>query len=144
MRTSAALVTLILVLVATNQVSAQYRRVNDEEVFCRGGNIGPLDPILARVAPAKYEAVVSEARKANMNMLRINGCSIYEDPAFYDACDRMGILVWQDFMLTCTSYPEEDVRWRAAVRSEAEAVIPMLRHHPSLALWCGNNECRWL
>jgi len=76
-------------------------------------------------------------------MLRINGCSIYEAPAFYDACDRMGILVWHDFMLTCTTYPEQDPRFRDAVEAEARSIVPALRHHPSIALWCGNNECTW-
>ena len=118
-------------------------RVNGEEVLCRGGNIGPQDMILARITDAKYEALVAEARNANMNMLRINGCSIFEGPAFYDACDRMGILVWQDFMLTCTTYPEENAAFSAAVCAEAEAIVKLLRHHPSIALWCGNNECTW-
>jgi len=118
-------------------------RVNGEDVFCRGGNIGPHDPILARVSDAKYEALVAEARNANMTMIRINGCSIYEAPAFYDACDRTGILVWQDFMLTCTTYPEHDRSFRDAIQAEARAIVPQLRHHPSIALWCGNNECTW-
>jgi len=116
-------------------------RVNGHEVFCRGGNIGPHDAILARIPDAKYESLVAEAKNANMNMIRINGCSVYEAPAFYDACDRAGILVWHDFMLTCTSYPEENEAFCAAVRAEVEAVVPKLRHHPSIALWCGNNEC---
>ncbi|MBM3473338.1 MAG: hypothetical protein FJX75_08735 [Armatimonadetes bacterium] len=118
-------------------------RVNGQEVFCRGGNIGPQDAILARVTDEKYETLVSEARDANLNMVRINGCSIYEAPAFYDACDRMGILVWQDFMLTCTTYPEQDPKFRDAVEAEARSIVPALRHHPSIALWCGNNECTW-
>lgn len=118
-------------------------RVNGQEVFCRGGNIGPHDPILARISDAKYEALVAEARDAHMNMIRINGCSIYEAPAFYDACDRMGILVWHDFMLTCTTYPEQDQQFCDAVRAEAQSIIPLLRHHPGIALWCGNNECTW-
>jgi beta-mannosidase len=118
-------------------------RVNGQEVFCRGGNIGPHDAILARISDAKYESLVAEARNANMNMIRINGCSIYEGPAFYDACDRMGILVWHDFMLTCTTYPEQDKQFCDAIQAEAQSVIRMLRHHPSIALWCGNNECTW-
>ena len=118
-------------------------RVNGRDVFCRGGNIGPHDIIPARITDAKYEALVAEARDANMNMLRINGCSIYEPPAFYDACDRMGILVWHDFMLTCTTYPEGDAAFVAAVCAETEAVVKLLRHHAAIALWCGNNECTW-
>ncbi len=117
-------------------------RVNGQDVFCRGGNIGPFDMIPARISDAKYETIVAEAQHANMNMLRINGCSIYEAPAFYDACDRMGILVWHDFMLTCTTYPEDEA-FTAAVGAEVDAVVRQLRHHPSIALWCGNNECTW-
>jgi beta-mannosidase len=118
-------------------------RVNGQEVFCRGGNLGPHDPILARISDAKYQALVAEARNANFNMLRINGCSIFESPAFYEACDRAGILVWQDFMLTCATYPDDDAAFCEAVRAETESAIRLLRHHPSIALWCGNNECTW-
>jgi len=118
-------------------------KVNGQEVFCRGGNIGPQDPILARVSDAKYEALVAEAKNAHMNMIRINGCSIYEQPAFYAACDRAGILVFQDFMMTERKYPEDDGPFVAAVRAEIEAVIPLLRHHPSIAVWSGNNEASW-
>ena len=117
-------------------------RVNGQEVFCRGGNIGPQDMILARISAAKYDALIAEAEHAHMNMLRINGCSIYEGEAFYDACDRRGILIWQDFMLTCTTYPET-AAFTSAVCAEAEAIVKLLRHHASLALWCGNNECAW-
>lgn len=118
-------------------------RVNGQEVFCRGGNIGPHDIIPARITDAKVEALVAEAKQANMNMIRINGCSIFESPAFYDACDRMGILVWHDFMLTCTTYPEYDAAFTAAIRAETETIVKLLRHHASIALWCGNNECTW-
>ena len=118
-------------------------RVNGEEVFCRGANIGPHDAIIARISDDKYRALVAEAKNAGMTMIRINGCSIYEGPAFYDACDRAGILVWHDFMLTCTTYPDEDAGFCAAVAKETEAAIRLLRHHPSIALWCGNNECTW-
>lgn len=118
-------------------------RVNGEEVFCRGANIGPHDMIPARISEAKYQALVAEAHNANMNMIRINGCSIFESPVFYDACDRAGILVWHDFMLTCTTYPEENRAFAAAVCSETEAAVKLLRHHASIALWCGNNECTW-
>jgi beta-mannosidase len=119
-------------------------RVNGRDVFCRGGNIGPQDAILARITDDKYRQLVAEARAANMNMIRINGCSIYEGAAFYDACDRAGILVWHDFMLTDTTYPEKDPAFVAAVRSETESIVKLLRHHPSIALWSGNNENTWL
>ena len=118
-------------------------RVNEKEVFCRGGNIGPQDPILARVSDAKYQALISEAKNAHMNMIRINGCSIYEQPAFYDACDRAGILIFHDFMLTERVFPENDASFVAAVRAEIAAVLPLLRSHPCIALWSGNNEANW-
>ena len=118
-------------------------RVNGQEVFCRGVNIGPHDAILARISDAKYEALVAEARDAHLNMIRINGCSIYEGEAFYAACDRAGILVWQDFMFTATNYPSTDPAFYQQVRAEIEQIIPLLRHHPSLALWCGDNETIW-
>ena len=116
-------------------------RVNGQEVFCRGANIGPHDIIPVRITDAKYEALVAEAQNANMNMIRINGCSIFEGPAFYDACDRAGILIWQDFMFTCTTYPEANAAFAAAVVAETQAAVKLLRHHASIALWCGNNEC---
>ena len=119
-------------------------RVNGQDVFCRGVNIGPHDAILARISDEKYETLVAEARDAHLNMIRINGCSIYEAPAFYDACDRAGILVWQDFMLTVANYPAGDREFFERVRLEAEAVVPLLRHHPSIALWCGDNETVWV
>jgi len=118
-------------------------RVNGQDVYCKGGNWIPADAIPARVTAKKYEALVAHARDAHFNMLRIWGGGIYEDPAFYGACDRAGILVWHDFMFACAQYPDHDPAFRAAVRAEAEAVIPALRHHPCIALWCGNNENNW-
>jgi beta-mannosidase len=116
-------------------------RVNGRDVFCRGANLGPHDVILARVSDAKYERLVAEAKNANMTMFRINGVSVFEGPAFYDACDRAGILVYHDFPFTCTTYPDDDPRFREAVRVETEAALRLLRHHPSIALWSGSNEC---
>ena len=119
-------------------------RVNGQPVFCHGVNIGPHDAILARLTAAKYEALVAEAREAHVNMIRINGCSIYEGAAFYEACDRAGILVWQDFMLTVANYPANDRDFYEQMRAEAEKIVPLLRHHPCIALWCGDNESVWV
>ncbi len=118
-------------------------RVNGQDVFCRGGNWVPADAILARVSRERYEHLVGEARNANMNMLRVWGGGIYEDPAFYEACDRAGILVWQDFMFACAQYPDDRAEFRLQVRHEAECVVRALRHHPCIALWSGNNENNW-
>ncbi|MHB9133818.1 MAG: glycoside hydrolase family 2 protein [Armatimonadota bacterium] len=119
-------------------------RVNGQQVFCRGGNWAPSDMIPARVTPERYEALVGEAKNAHFTMFRLNGVGYYEDDAFFDACDRAGILLWQDFTFACMTYPDHDPAFRAAVRDEAEAVVRRLRHHPSLALWCGCNESIWL
>jgi beta-mannosidase len=118
-------------------------RVNGQEVFCRGVNTGPHDAILARVSDEKQARLVAEAQNAHANLIRINGCAVYEGEAFYQACDRAGILVWQDFMFTVAPYPSGDPAFFAEVRAEVESIIPRLRHHPSLALWCGNNEINW-
>jgi beta-mannosidase len=118
-------------------------RVNGRDVFCKGGNWIPADGIVARVSRKKYEELVGQAKNAHFNMLRIWGGGVYEDPAFYEACDRAGILIWHDFMFACAEYPDDDAAFREAVRAEAEAVVAALRHHPSIALWCGNNENTW-
>ena len=76
-----------------------------------------------------------------MNMFRLNGVAEFEAPAFYEACDRAGILIWHDFMFACSDYPEDNEPFMDSVRNEIETVIPMLRSHPSIALWSGNNEC---
>ena len=115
--------------------------VNGESVFCRGGNWEPPDMIPARIAPDRYETLVAEARDAHFTMFRVNGVGIYDDDAFFDACDRAGILVWQDFMFACSEYPDYEEEFRTAIRDEATAVIRRLRNHPSLAVWCGCNEC---
>ena len=115
-------------------------RVNGEDVFCKGGNWIPCDAIMARADAKRYQALISEAAYANVNMLRVWGGGIYEDDAFYDACNRSGILVWQDFMYACSEYPDDHEAFRDVARSEAEAVIVRLRHHACIALWCGNNE----
>ena len=118
-------------------------KVNGLDVFCKGGNWIPADAIIARVDTRKYETLIADAKNANLNMLRIWGGGVYESPDFYRACDRAGILVWQDFMFACSEYPDHDPEFREAVRAEAEATIRQLRHHPCIALWCGNNENTW-
>ncbi len=117
--------------------------VNGEDVFCKGGNWIPADAILARVTRKKYDALVDAAADAKINMLRIWGGGIYENDAFYDACNRAGILVWHDFMFACKPYPDADDRFRAKVKHEAETAVRRLRHHPCIALWSGNNENVW-
>ncbi len=115
--------------------------VNGIPFFAKGANWIPADAIQARMTPERYRALVSDAAAANMNMLRVWGGGIYEDDSFYDACDELGICVWQDFMFGHGShYPVNDPAFRQNVRAEAVDQVRRLRHHPCIALWCGNNE----
>ena len=114
--------------------------LNGEPVFCKGANYIPCDVFLPRVTRAVYEKTIDDAAAVNMNMLRVWGGGVYEDDVFYELCDERGILVWQDFMFACSVYPAEGA-WLENVRLEAEDNIRRLRNHPSIAVWCGNNEC---
>ena len=118
--------------------------VNGIDVFCKGANWVPADSICARVSDEKYETLITEARAANFNMFRIWGGGIYEDDVFYDLCDRHGIMIWHDFMFACAEYPEDKPEFVENVRDEITKVVRRLRHHPCIALWCGNNENDWI
>lgn len=116
--------------------------INGKPIFCKGANWIPDDLFPTRCTPAKLRRRVRQAAEANMNMLRVWGGGYYEDAAFYSACDKMGILVWQDFMFSCAMYPEEPP-FPTLIKSEANHQIARLSHHPSVVLWCGGNECVW-
>ena len=118
--------------------------INGVRTFCKGANWIPADNMIGRITPGRYRDHITMARKANMNMLRVWGGGIYEDDAFYDACDEQGMLVWQDFMFSCATYPDWDEAFLAECRREAEHNVRRLRSRPCLALWCGNNENQWL
>jgi beta-mannosidase len=115
-------------------------RINGRDVFCRGACWTPADVVGLGDDPAEIRRVLGLVRDAGMNMLRVNGTMIYESDSFYDACDELGILVWQDFMFARMDYPEEDAEFAGEVRSEAEQVLARLHHHPCLAALCGNSE----
>ncbi len=117
--------------------------VNGTRIFCKGANWIPSDSFIPRIPEATYEALLTAARDASMNLIRVWGGGIYEQDVFYDLCDRLGLMVWQDFMYACGEYPAYAQFVREAGREAAEA-IKRLRNHPSVALWCGNNECEWL
>jgi beta-mannosidase len=116
-----------------------YFKLNGVAVFMKGANYIPQDNFPSRVTRDKYIETISNAVRSNMNMLRVWGGGIYEDDLFYELCDRWGILVWQDFMFACTMYPG-DSAFLMTVKEEAKQQVIRLRNHPSLALWCGNNE----
>ena len=117
--------------------------VNGRPIFAKGANWIPAHSFVAGLTRADYERDLRSAVRANMNMLRIWGGGIYEHEAFYDLCDELGLLVWQDFMFACTLYPG-DRAFLASAQAEAEAQVPRLRHRACLALWCGNNEIETL
>ncbi|MCL1633712.1 glycoside hydrolase family 2 protein [Luteimonas sp. SX5] len=114
--------------------------VNGIPIFAKGANAIPLDAFPARVTQAQLRRVLESARDANMNMIRNWGGGYYESDAFFDLADELGLLVWQDFMFGGGMQPGYDAAFRANVRAEARDQVRRLRHHPSIALWCGNNE----
>jgi beta-mannosidase len=116
-----------------------YFEVNGKALFAGGANWIPDDTLLNRISPERYRRRVQQAVDANMIMLRVWAGGIYEDDAFFDACDEIGVLVWQDFLFACGLYPAHP-DFLGSVQKEAEAAVKRLRHRPSLAIWCGNNE----
>lgn len=113
--------------------------VNGVPVFAKGGNWIPADIFPTRITTAKYRQLLESARDANMNMLRVWGGGIYERDDFYELCDELGLMVWQDFMFACSMYPGDEA-FLENVRQEAIDNVRRLRDHPSIVLWCGNNE----
>ena len=121
-----------------------YFRLNGVPLFAKGANWIPIDSFIPRGKKrGLYKSNLISAKEANMNMIRVWGGGIYEDNLFYEICDEFGILVWQDFPFACAIYPYDD-DFRECVKQEASQNIQRLRNHPSLALWCGNNEVEWL
>jgi beta-mannosidase len=116
--------------------------VNGRRIFVKGANWIPDDHFLTRITRERLERRVDQAVAAHMNMLRIWGGGIYETEDFYDVCDERGVLVWQDFLLACAAYPEEEPLWEE-FEAEARENVARLTPHPSLALWNGGNENLW-
>lgn len=116
-----------------------YFKLNGIPVFVKGANYIPRDSFLPRATSSTYKSVVQNAVDANMNMLRVWGGGVYADDAFYNECDEKGILVWQDFMFACAMYPGDDA-YLNNVKQEVIDNVTRLQNHPSMALWCGNNE----
>ena len=114
-------------------------KVNGYPVFSKGVNYVPQDIFLPRVSTKDYQKLLSAAANANMNMIRVWGGGIYEDDRFYELCDSLGLMVWQDFMFACAMYPG-DSSFLENVRLEAIDNYNRIKKHTSIALWCGNNE----
>jgi beta-mannosidase len=113
--------------------------VNGRPLFAKGANWIPAHSFVAGLRRADYARDLRAAAAAHMNMIRVWGGGIYESEHFYDLCDELGLLVWQDFMFACDLYPG-DAAFRRSVRAEAAHQVRRLRHRTCLALWCGNNE----
>ena len=117
--------------------------INGQAVYAKGANWIPASMFAGSVTRRDYEELLNAAKECNMNMLRVWGGGYYEANEFYELCDQMGIMVWQDFMFACAYYP--DRQWfLSQIKEEAAAIIKRLRNHACLTIWCGNNENDWL
>jgi len=116
-----------------------YFKVNGQPLYIKGTNWIPGDSFSPRMTKEKYQKLIKDTKDANMNMIRIWGGGIYEDDEFYKACDEKGILVWQDFMFAGSFYPADEA-FLNNVKEEVKDQVNRLQNHPSIALWCGNNE----
>ncbi len=116
-----------------------YFTVNGIPVFAKGANWLPADSFPSRITAEKYQFLLRSAADANMNMLRVWGGGLYESDLFYDLCDELGILVWQDFLFACCAYPATS-EFLGNVKEEVTHQIRRLSSHACVALWCGNNE----
>lgn len=133
------LCTIQLIREADKDGRSFYFEVNGQPIYAKGANYIPQDSFLDRPTEAHYRQVFEDMAAAHMNMVRVWGGGIYEADLFYDLADEYGIMVWQDFMFACTMYPG-DPEFIETVKEEAIYNIHRLKGHPSLALWCGNNE----
>ncbi|KAJ3296595.1 hypothetical protein HDU79_006218 [Rhizoclosmatium sp. JEL0117] len=116
-----------------------YFSINNRPIFCAGSNWIPADSLLSRVTKDTYKKWLTVLVNGNQNMVRVWGGGVYEDDSFYELCDEMGILVWQDFMFACGAYPAHG-EFVLSVEKEAQAVVKRLRRFASVAIFTGNNE----
>ncbi|XP_038135409.1 beta-mannosidase [Cyprinodon tularosa] len=116
-----------------------YFRINGRPVFLKGSNWIPAHSFQDQVIPLSLRNLLQSAADANMNALRVWGGGVYEQDLFYDICDQLGIMVWQDFMFACAMYPTEE-DFIQTVREEVAQQVRRLKSHPSIIIWSGNNE----
>ncbi len=117
--------------------------VNGLPIIAKGSDWIPADSFPTRITDGYLENLIRDAALTHQNMLRVWGGGFYEEERFYDLCDRYGILIWQDFVFSCSAYPFDDPAFVENVRVEVLENVRRLRHRASLALWCGNNEMEW-
>ncbi|MBN1563028.1 MAG: glycoside hydrolase family 2 protein, partial [Anaerolineae bacterium] len=118
--------------------------LNGVPIFAKGADWIPADSFVGAITDDHYTMLLTAARDVNMNMLRIWGGGLYEHDIFYELCDQLGILIWQDFMFACAMYPEHHQPFVDEVAAEAEYQVRRLRSHPCIALWNGCNENQWI
>lgn len=114
--------------------------INGVRIFCQGGNWVPCDPFVSEETDEKIKSLVQSAHECGCNMLRVWGGGVFEKDSFYSECDRLGILVTQDFLMACGTYPEDDKDFLDKLSRETAAAAVRLRNHPSLVWWSGDNE----
>jgi beta-mannosidase len=117
--------------------------INGVPIKAKGSNWIPADSFPTRLTSDSLDFLIKSAAETHQNMLRVWGGGFYEDETFYDMCDRYGILVWQEFIFSCSIYPLDDPEFLENVHQEVIENVRRLRHRASLALWCGNNEMEW-
>ncbi|GAB1155654.1 glycoside hydrolase family 2 TIM barrel-domain containing protein [Paenibacillus illinoisensis] len=118
--------------------------LNGIKMYAKGANWIPADHLIGAIPDSRYRELIELAVEGNMNMLRVWAGGIYEKNVFYDECDRLGVLVWQDFAFANALFPDFNQDFMENVRCEVENNVIRLRNRASLALWCGNNEIDWL
>lgn len=114
--------------------------VNGERTFLKGGNWVPMDCFPGTVTEERYRRILTMAKEGNVNAFRIWGGGIYEQDAFYDICDELGILIWQDFGFACAEVPVDYPGFEDLVKTEIDTVVRRLANHPCIVIWCGGNE----
>ncbi len=123
-----------------DEIGTSYEiKVNGRTIFCKGGDYIPQDIFPSRVTDQQIESMVGDMAAANFNMVRVWGGGYYPDEVFYQKCDELGLMVWQDFMFACAMYPGDSV-FLANVKQEFDYQIPRISSHPSVVLFNGNNE----
>lgn len=127
---------------ASFRVPAYELVVDGRMTFAKGANWIPEGLWPRDRTPERIRARLEQAKAAGMNMIRVWGGGRYESEAFYDACDELGLWVWQDFMFACGAYPEEEPWW-SLIEAEARHQVARLAEHPCVVVWCGGNENHW-
>ena len=116
-----------------------YFKINGVKIFAKGADWIPADLLISRLNKKRYEDLLNLVISGNHNMLRVWGGGLVEYDDFYELCDKLGIMIWHDFQFACGHYPE-DKNFLNLIKEEVEATVKRLRNHPSIVLWCGNNE----